>query len=437
MRPPLVLALGFVVLIAAGTLLLSLPFANREGSFTPFVVALFTATSAACVTGLVVVDTADYWSPMGQAIILLLIQLGGLGIVTSSTFLWLLVGRQVSLRERVLLSEAQGGSDVGGIVALTRRVLRITLLLQSIGAVVLTVRFAFDHPPDQALWMGVFHSVSAFNNAGFDVMGGFRSLIAYNHDPVVVLTVAALVIVGSISYITLIDVNTRRRWRKLLLETKLVLMATLFLLVGGTVVFLVLEWGNPETLGPMAPLVKVMNAFFSSVSLRTAGFTTIDIGRMDQASLFMAIALMFIGGATGSVAGGIKVNTFAILAVTALSAMRGQTVATAFGRELGQDQIYRALTVAFLSMVAVFAVTLILLTGESRPAINLLFDATSAYSTMGGSTGVTPGLSLPSHFVLILTMYVGRLGPLTVALALVERSRATGVKFPPGEVRVG
>lgn len=437
-RAPLLFALIFLGLIAAGSLLLSLPWANNEGTFTPYITALFTATSAVCVAGLVVVDTGTYWSPVGQAIILLLMQVGGLGIMTSSTFLWLLVGRRVTLRERMLLSEAQGGSAVGGVVGLTISVLRISLLFEIAGALVLTVRFALDHELGQAVWMGLFHAVSAFNNAGFDIMGGFRSLTGYREDPLVILCFAALLIAGSVSYVTIVDLFTRGRFHRLLLETKMVLTATAGLLIAGTLLFLVFEWDNPDTLGPMSLPFKVLNAFFSAASLRTAGFVSIGVSELTQASLLLAIALMFIGGATGSTAGGIKVNTFAVMTATVISTLRGRTVTSAFGREIAQDQVYRSFTIVLLAIGWIFGAALLLFITEPFEPIQSIFEATSAFATMGASTGITPELTLPAKVLIIVTIYVGRLGPLTAALALVERSvRAERYKYPQGEIRVG
>ncbi len=437
MRAPIVLVIAFAVLIAFGTLVLTLPVANRAGVITPAHIALFTSTSAVCITGLTVVDTFDYWSPFGQAFILLLIQFGGLGIVTSTTFLWMLAGHNVGLSERVLLSETQGGGALGGVIKLGQDVLRVTLLIELLGALVLTLRFALDYEWGSALWLGVFHSVSAYNNAGFDIIGGSRSLIPFNDDPLIILTAAVMIIFGSISYLTVVDVARKRRFRRLTLESKMVLSTTAFLIVGGTIGYLLFEWANPATLGPMTPATKLMNAFFSSVSLRSCGFTSLSIPNMMYASLFLTLFLMFVGGATGSVAGGMKVNTLAVLISTTIASARGRRVATAFGRELSQDQVYRAGTVAFLSLTAVFLLSLSLMALENQQPIDVLFEAFSAFGTVGASTGASAQVSVLGQMLLSLAMYVGRLGPLTLALALVARSRATSINYPSGEIRVG
>lgn len=436
-RAPLLLALGFLATILIGSLLLSLPIANRQGEVTPYITALFTSTSAVCVTGLVVVDTKSHWTPFGQAVILLLIQVGGLGFMTSSTILLLLTGRRVSLRERILLREAHGVTPLGGILRLTQRVLLVTALFEATGALILFLRFASEFPPDWALWMGVFHAVSAFNNAGFDLIGGFRSLTVYNQDPITVLTIASLIVFGGISFTVIIDIYREQNLRSLLLDTKMVLVTTVVLLVVGTVLLLAIEYDNPDTLGPLDPAAKVMNAFFSSVTPRTAGYNTINVGRMTQAGLFLTIALMYIGAASGSTGGGIKVNTFAVLTAAVISSVRGRTVATAFGRELPQDHVYRALTVALLALGLVSGVTFLLTIAEPFSLLQLLFETTSAFGTVGLSTGITPDLSLVGKLLIIMTMYVGRVGPLTVALALAQRSQPTRFRYPEGRVKIG
>lgn len=436
-RAPLLLALGFLVTILIGSLLLTLPIANRDGVVTPYVTALFTATSAVCVTGLVVVDTKSFWTPFGQAIILLLIQVGGLGFMTSSTILLLLIGRRVGLRERILLREAHGVTPLGGILRLTQRVLLVTALFEVSGALILFIRFAFEFPLDWALWMGVFQAVSAFNNAGFDIIGEFRSLTVYNHDPVIVLTIASLFVLGGISYTVIIDVHRERDFRSLLLDTKMVLVTTGVLVAVGTLLLLAIEYHNPHTLGPMDPATKAMNAFFSAVTPRTAGFNTIDVAMMTQAGLFLTIALMYVGAASGSTGGGIKVNTFAVLTVAVISSVRGRIVAMAFGRELPQDQVYRALTVALLAVGLVFGVTFLLVISEPFTLQQILFEVTSAFGTVGLSTGITPDLSPVGKLLIIMTMYVGRVGPLTVALALAQRGQPTRFRYPEGRVKIG
>ena len=436
-RAPLILAAGFFLTIFVGSLLLTLPIANRQGEITPYITALFTATSAVCVTGLVVVDTLTYWSPFGQAVILGLIQVGGLGFMTSSTILFLLIGRRASLRERILLKESHGVSPIGGVLRLTRRVVLVTILIEGAGAALLFLRFSLEFPVDWALWMGVFHSISAFNNAGFDIIGGFRSLTVYSTDPLVLVVVGLLIVLGGISFTVIADVWDTRRWRSLLLDTKLVLFTTAILLAAGTLGFLVLENANGATLATMDDPAKLLNAAFAAITPRTAGYNSIDVGKMTQAGLFLTIALMYIGAASGSTGGGIKVNSFAVLSAAVISSIRGKDRTAAFGRELPQDQINRALTVALLALGLIFGVTLVLSSTEPFTFLQLLFEATSAFGTVGLSTGITPSLSLIGKLVIILTMYIGRVGPLTVALALAQRQKPETYRYPEGRVKIG
>jgi len=431
------LAAGFAATILVGSLLLTLPVANREGVVTPYVTALFTATSAVCVTGLVVVDTKDYWSPLGQAIILLLIQVGGLGFMTSSTLLLLLTGRRFSLRERVWLREAHGVTSLGGVLRLTRRVLLVTAIIEGVSGVILFFRFAAEYRWDWALWMGVFHAVSAFNNAGFDIIGGFKSVTVYNRDPVVLLDIAFTIILGGISFTAIIDTVRTRSFRHLMLDTKMVLVTTAALLLVGTLGLLGIEYANPSTLGGMDLATKLMNAYFSAVTPRTAGFNSIEVGKMTEAGLLLTIALMYIGAASGSTGGGIKVNTFAVLTAAVISSIRGRRVATAFGRELPQDHVYRALTVALLALGLVFGVTLVLALVEPFGTLRLLFEVTSAFGTVGLSTGITPDLSTAGKLLIVLTMYVGRVGPLTLALALAQKEQPARHSFPEGRLKIG
>ncbi|MGI5835845.1 MAG: TrkH family potassium uptake protein [Chloroflexota bacterium] len=436
-RAPFLLAAGFLIIIAIGTVLLMLPIANSQGVITPPITALFTATSAVCVTGLVVVDTANYWSPLGHVIILLLIQVGGLGFMTSSTLLLLLLGHRVGLRERILLRETFGETPLGGLLRLTLQVALMTAVFETAGALILFLRFLFLFPPEQALWMGVFHSISAFNNAGFDLFGQFRSLTGFNGDPVVLLTIAFLVIIGGISFTVVLDLYQERRFRSLLLDTKMVLAATAILLPVGAFGILAVEWNNPNTLGPMAIPYKFLNGFFQGVTPRSSGFSSIEVGEMTQQGLFLTIVLMYIGGAAGSPAGGIKVNTFAVLTAAIFSSMRGRLAATAFGRELPQDHVYRALTVALLALGLVVIVTFALAIVEESRFLQLLFEATSAVGIAGLSMGITPGLSVAGKLLIIVTMFVGRVGPLTVALALAQRDQPARYRYPEGRVKIG
>ena len=445
-RPPspaLSLLILFAVLISGGTLLLMLPASTNTGVSTSFVDALFTATSAACVTGLVVVDTATHWSPFGQVVILGLIQAGGFGIMAGSTLLLMLfLGRRTSLRDRIVVQESLGGLQLGSVTTLIRRIAIFTILVEGVGAIILAIAFTSGPeagPPGDPLgiWWGVFHSISAFNNAGFDLTGGSRSLSPFVDDWVVLLTVGVLLTLGGLGFAIVGDAVAKRRWARMALETKLVLSTTVALLIGGTLLIGFAEWSNPLTLGALPPEQRLLNALFESTTLRTAGFSALETAAFFEATLFVVMALMFIGGASGSTAGGIKVNTFAVLLIAIVSTVRGQPSAIAFGRRVQHAIVYRALAVALLAIAWVFVIGLALSLTSNATFVETLFEAVSAFGTVGASTGITPELDDPALLILALAMFVGRLGPLTLVLAL--SARAAPIPFRPAveSVRIG
>jgi trk system potassium uptake protein len=445
-RPPppaLSLLILFLVLVSVGTVLLMLPVATNDGSATRFIDALFTATSAACVTGLVVLDTATHWSPFGQVVILLLIQAGGFGIMAGSTLLLLIfIGRRTTLRDRVLVQESLGGLQLGTVTNLVKRIAIFTLVCEAIGAVVLSIAFVSGPeagPPGDPLgiWWGIFHSVSAFNNAGFDLTGGFRSLIPFRDDWIVLLTIGVLLSLGGLGFAIVGDALGRRRWSRLTLETKLVLSATAALLVGGAVVIGFTEWANPLTLGALPTEQRLLNAFFESATLRTAGFTALETAAFFEETLFVVMALMFIGGASGSTAGGIKVNTFSVLLIAIVSTVRGQPSAMAFGRRIQHAIVYRALAVALLAIGFVFVIGVGLTLTTEATFVQTLFEAVSAFGTVGASTGITPDLTDPARLITSFAMFVGRLGPLTLVLALAARARPIPYRPAVEAVRIG
>jgi trk system potassium uptake protein TrkH len=426
-RPPppgLVLVGGFAVAIAIGTLVLMLPFSSAAGTWTDPLTALFTSTSAVCVTGLVVVDTATYWSAAGQVVILAMIQAGGFGIMTSSTLLlFLLVRGRTRLRDRVLVQESIGAPQLGDVVKVMRRVAAFTLIAEAVGAGVLTLAFVVGADTSgtiEAAWWGLFHSISAFNNAGFDLTGGFRSLAPFADDWIVLGMIGFLIVIGGLGFAIVDDVFTRRRWSALGLETKVVLLTSAVLLVVGAAFIAVLEWANPATLGSQPEPQRILNATFESISLRTAGFS-----------------LMFIGGASGSTAGGIKVNTFSTLLISIISTTRGRSSAEAFGRRFPPEVVSRALTVALLAVAFVFVVGLVLTITSELRFVEVLFEAVSAFGTNGTTTGITRQLGAESQLVVIVTMFIGRLGPLTLVLILAARARPTRYRPAVESMRIG
>ena len=444
-RPPpaLSLLILFGVLISVGTVLLMLPLATNDGSSTRFIDALFTATSAACVTGLVVLDTATHWSPFGQVVIMLLIQGGGFGIMAGSTLLLLLfIGRRTTLRDRVLVQESLGGLQLGTVTTLLKRIAIFTIAVEAVGAVVLAIAFTSGPeagPPGDPLgiWWGIFHSVSAFNNAGFDLTGGFRSLTPFVDDWVVLSTIAVLLSLGGLGFAIVGDAVSKRRWGRIALETKLVLLTSAALLVGGAAMIGFTEWSNTQTLGALPEEQRLLNALFESATLRTAGFTALDTGAFLEETLFVVMALMFIGGASGSTAGGIKVNTFSVLLIAIVSTVKGQPSAMAFGRRIQHAIVYRALAVVLLSLGFVFVIGVGLTLTTEATFVQTLFEAVSAFGTVGASTGITPDLTDPARLITLFAMFVGRLGPLTLVLALAARARPIPYRPAVESVRIG
>ncbi len=433
----LVLIYGFAGLIACGTILLILPISTKTGQMTSLVDAFFTTTSAVCVTGLVVVDTADYWSFFGQLVIMLLIQAGGFGFMTSATVFLLAFGRRVGLQERLLIRESMGLTQLGGLVTIVKRMAVFTLVAELIGAAIFYIYFSAQYSPGRAVWVSFFQSISAFNNAGFDLFGSFKSLSDYQGVPLVILPTAALIFLGGISFLVVFDILKSRKWGRLSLDSKMVLTTTVSLLAFGIIVVLLTEWNDLDTLGAMSQPQRLLNAFFQSVTARTAGFSTINMANVADYTLFFTMLLMFVGGASGSTAGGIKLNTFGMLVATIWSTIRGRERAGAFGRQFNTQQIHRALTLVMFSIGLVSLVVFILTVTEEFSFLNLLFETFSAFGTVGLSTGITPDLSMAGRLIITSTMFVGRLGPLTLALALIQRQRPTAYRYPEEAVRIG
>jgi len=434
LSPALTIILGFGVIILAGAALLSLPLASATGVPTPLLTALFTATSATCVTGLVVVDTATHFSLFGQLVIMLLIQLGGLGYMTVATLMAMIIGRRIGLRERLILQEAHNLYTVGGIVRFTRMIVLMTLGIEAVGALALAIRWVPEFGLLRGAYYAVFHSISAFNNAGFDLMGGFRSLTRYATDPAVTLIVAVLVIVGGLGFTVLTDLFNPRRYT---LHARVVLTSTAALIALGTGLILALEWTNPTTLGALPWGGRVLAAFFQSVTPRTAGFNTVDIGSLREPTLMLLVILMFIGASPGGTGGGIKTTTFVVPMAVILSMLRGRPDPELFRRRLPPVAIYKAVTVALLSLAFVVTMATLLAYVESLRFIAALFEITSAFGTVGLSTGITPGLDVAGRIIVMSTVFVGRVGLLTVAFALTRRQQPANFRYPEERVYIG
>jgi trk system potassium uptake protein TrkH len=433
LSPSQTIIVGFAAVILVGAVLLALPVASASGRATPFLTALFTATSATCVTGLVVVDTADHYSTFGELVILALIQVGGFGYMTSWALLALLLGWKIGLRERIVLSEAQGLAYTGGIVRFTRRIILGAVAFEAAGAAVLTARFAAEMPPGRALYYGVFHSVSAFNNAGFDLMGGFRSLTGYVADPVVNLTVIGLVILGGLGFTVLFDLRERR----VSLHSKTVLVTTGALLGGAALLIGLLEHDNPATLGALPWPARVLATLFHAVTPRTAGFNTLDIASLTEPTLVVLAVLMFIGGSPGGTAGGIKTTTFVAPLAVIWSSIQGTPQPVLFGRRLPETVVNKAVTLALLAVAFVVTMAIALAISEATPFLPALFETVSAFGTVGLSTGLTPQLSPLGRVIVIVTIFTGRVGLLTLAFALTRRLQQPLLRYPEGRIYVG
>ncbi|WP_121968750.1 TrkH family potassium uptake protein [Leptolyngbya sp. BC1307] len=444
MTVPRTICIGFLTLIVIGTLLLMLPLATATGEWNQPLVALFTATSAVCVTGLIVVDTGTYFSPFGQGIVLLLIQLGGLGYMTATTLLLLLIGRRLGLKDRLAIQQAMETSELSNVKVLLISIISMTLIFELTGAFCLLLTFTKQFSFGQALWLAIFHSVSAFNNAGFSLFSD--SLVQYAEDAWPIAVISVLVIVGGIGYQVIMEafmwVRDRLRLRQdrtvFSLHFKIVTSTTLFLLLLGTVAFLLIEFDNPDTLAGESFGTQILLAGFQSVITRTAGFNSIDIGKMEASSLFMAIALMFVGASPGSTGGGIKTTTLRILLVCTRTALRGKEEVNCYQRQIPMLRVLKALSVVVASVMSVVIITTcISVTDPTVSFINLLFESVSAFATVGLSTGITADLSTLGQLFLIVTMYIGRVGILLLMAAILGDPSPSAIHYPEEDLLTG
>ena len=421
------IAVVFALIILSGALLLTLPAASRSGISCGFRPALFTATSATCVTGLVLYDTFTQWSGFGQGVILGLIEIGGLGFMSAATLVIFSLRRKIGLKQRMVMAQALSLNDLEGVVRLQRLVLFGSLGIEGLGALILMLRFLPEMGFVTALWWGVFHSVSAFCNAGFDVFGCITpgaSLMEFQSDPVVLLTLAALIVIGGLGFLVWQDLSGKRRFRKFSVYTKLVLLTTLALILTGWVLTCLLEWNNPDTLGPMSVGDKLLNGLFQSVTLRTAGFAAIDEGKLTDSGKAVSMALMLVGGSSGSTAGGLKTVTFVVLLLFVAARARGRETVCAFKRTIPQRQVLDAMTIGLiLLMLAMFGGIFISATSPVS-FTDGLFEAVSALATVGLTAGATGALSVPAQILIILYMYFGRVGVLTISLGFLMGNRA-------------
>lgn len=436
--PPQLITIVFFGLIWVGAILLSMPFSSKNGQSVGLLDALFTSISAVCVNGLVVVDTGSTFSMAGQVIIMILIQVGGIGFMTLGVMVAILLGKKIGLKQRLIIQQTTQSTSAQGLVKLSLSMVLIVFIFESVATLILTLHWQSELGTGRAVYYALFHSVSAFNNAGFALWPD--SLTQFSGDPVVLLVVIVLFTVGGLGYIVILDIFRKRTWRKLSLHSKVVLVSSGSLILVGFLLVLLLESWNPSTLGSMPAGERILAALFQSTTPRSVGFNTLDIGSMMAVSQFILIILMFIGAGSGGTGGGIKTNTLVILILATIQTFRGGGQIHAFDRRVSQDSVMRALAVVMTALAFVLTVTLILTVTEDVANDNflvVLFEATSAFSTTGLSMGLTGELSTAGKIVLSITMFLGRLGPLTLAYALAQKKQSSKIGYPEDHILVG
>ena len=435
---PVILITIFVILIALGTLLLVLPVSQTSGEFGDPLTAVFTATSAVTVTGLTVTETGTHWTVFGQSVILFLIFVGGLGFMTLAAFLLAVLGKRVSIAQRLLIRESLSVDRMGGLQKLSIAIVFTAVFIQILGFILLLSRLIFLYEYDTAIWLSLFHSISGFNNAGFVISpSGYSPLIGPDNK-IVLLIIGSLITLGSLSYWVVLDLATKRNFREFSLVTKIVLMMTVVMTSLASISFLLSEYGNYSTIGSLNLSDKVIISIFEGISGRTAGFSTIDYTNALPATEVLMTFMMFIGGATASVAGGVKVTTFLILVLSVIALIREKTYVSAFGREIDQDTIKRSYAVFFISLAFVFmCIFLLALTNSTIQFDRIVFESFSAFGTVGLSSGATETLNTFGRIVLILTMFIGRIGPLIIGLKMVPNQDSSSYRPASETVTIG
>jgi len=436
-NPPVTLMLSFLLVILFGATLLMLPVSSKLNTVTPFIDALFTATSATCVTGLVVVDTGTHFSFFGQMVILLLIQIGGLGIMTISTVFAIILGQRINLKLENIMYQVVGGSYAVNVFQLLKSIVLVTLVIESVGTLLLFARFAQDFQPMEALFLSLFHAVSAFCNAGFSPLG--NNLVSYVDSFTVNMVITALIIAGGLGFSVIIDLQhhmlKRDRTRKLNLHTKIVLVTTAFLLVIGFTVFYLAEYNG--AMQGFSIYRRILSSWFQSVTTRTAGFNTIDLSQIGKASVLISIVLMFIGASPGSTGGGIKTTSFAVLTLSVISLLKGKRHISVFKRRIHEYNFREATGLIMLSITIILVVLFFLMLVEPHAFDKLLFEAVSAFGTVGLTLGITPQLTVIGKLLITVLMYVGRIGPLTMIYAFSTRAKQININYAEEKIPIG
>ncbi|MBZ9688675.1 TrkH family potassium uptake protein [Clostridium estertheticum] len=439
--PVQILAIGFATVIFIGAILLSLPISSKSGKITPFIDCIFTSTSAVCVTGLVTLDTGTYWTYFGKTVIMFLIEIGGLGFMSVTTLVFLILGKRITLKGRLIMQEAMNVNSLQGLVKMAKYVLIFTFSVEGIGAVLFSTQFIPQFGLAKGIYYSIFHAVSAFCNAGFDLMGNFSSVTAYADNSVVILTISALIAIGGLGFYVWAEIYNSKGLKRLSLHSRVVIYTTLVLIVGGAILMYIFEMNNPDTMQGMSIKGKFLSSIFASVSPRTAGFNSIPLDKMTMGAKFLTIILMFIGGSPGSTAGGIKTATAIVLFMTVVSVVKGREDTEVFQKRISKDIVYKAFAITVISLALVIIVTMILSITEQKglPFEYFLYEATSAFATVGLTLGLTTKLTFVGKIIIALTMYAGRVGPLTIILALAKskNSKSGTIKYPEGKILIG
>lgn len=433
-----ILAIGFFTVILTGAILLSLPISSASGKATNFLDSLFVSTSATCVTGLVTIDTGTHWNYFGKTVIIILIQIGGLGFMSFATLFALLIGKKITLKERLLIQEAMNTFEIQGLVRLMRYILVFTFSVEGLGALLYSTQFIPEFGLLKGIYYSIWHAISSFCNAGFDLMGNFSSITGYYDNSVVVLNTAALIVAGGLGFTVWSELYNYKGVKKLSLHSKVVLTVTGVLIFGGALLMFIFEYNNPGTMKNMSLIDKINNSIFAAITPRTAGLNTVSTSDMTMAGRLLTIILMFIGGSPGSTAGGIKTATFGILVLTLVSIIKGREDVEVYGKRINKDTVYKSFALAMLSFALVTVVTMILSITEVGATFEyILYEVVSAFATVGLTLGLTPNLSEIGKVLIILTMYCGRVGPMTVVLALANRKKSSAIRYPEDKILVG
>ena len=434
LNPPLVLSLGFAILITFGGVLLSLPFFTKSGEATNLIDSMFVAASASCVTGLTPVNTFEHWNTYGHVLLIILIQIGGLGVMSLASIIPLILGKKIGMKSRQILKEQLNVESLEGMIVLFKYVLVFTFGIEILGAILLSFRFIPLYGAGTGIWYSIFHSISAFCNAGFDILGD--SMYPFRDDILVNLTLSALVIVGGLGFVVTSELFRRRSFQKISTHSKLVLLISGVLLVLGTVMFLFLENGD-GVLQYESVKGSILESFFQSVVARTAGFYSVDLSKIKDSTALMLMGLMFVGGSPGSTAGGIKTTTLGVLFISTHAVVRGESEPVVFGRHIGMDVVRKALAIFLVSITIVLSVSFILTITESARLVDILYETVSALATVGASKGITADLSDVGKILITFCMYLGRLGPMTMAFAFGMKDKKSLIRYPESFISIG